>query len=208
MHDASDGDTIEIRGNGPFVTQPMTIEGQALTIRAGQGHRPVIRLQQEALIDGSSMFVTDAPLVLEGLELQFVVQDHQKRSELGPVAVASDGGAFSMANCTLLHKQNRVAGGLFGLQQSRHCELRNCLLLTASGSLLNWGLPGEKGELVIENCVRGGNNSINFYTFQHNPRDFSDSDQTHDHRDAGATCLSRPGSAGRSFRPANSRGSQ
>src|SRR5262245_19278333 len=57
---ASDGDTIEIRGNGPFVSQPINIARTALTIRAGQGFRPVIKL----------MLQTDAPLVLEGLELQ------------------------------------------------------------------------------------------------------------------------------------------
>ena len=42
---ASDGDTIEIRGNGPFVSEPITISESALTIRAGEGFRPVIKLK-------------------------------------------------------------------------------------------------------------------------------------------------------------------
>src|SRR5262249_33851737 len=40
---ASDGDTIEIRGNGPFVTHPIVIGQGTRVIRAGAGHRPVIR---------------------------------------------------------------------------------------------------------------------------------------------------------------------
>ena len=44
---ASDGDTIEIRGNGPFVSEPINLGNQALTIRAGEGFRPVIRLSSE-----------------------------------------------------------------------------------------------------------------------------------------------------------------
>ena len=46
---ASDGDTIEIRGNGPFVSQPVNIQRTALTIRAGAGFRPVIKLSPEAI---------------------------------------------------------------------------------------------------------------------------------------------------------------
>ena len=103
---ASDGDTIEIRGNGPFDTQPISIAGQALTIRAGQGHRPVIRLKQEALNDGATIFVTDAPLVLEGLELRLARQGNQERPERGPDAVVSSGAPLHIANCTLLNKQN------------------------------------------------------------------------------------------------------
>src|SRR4030095_16533154 len=40
----NDGDTIEIRGNGPFVSEPLRIGKQALAIRAGEGFRPVIKL--------------------------------------------------------------------------------------------------------------------------------------------------------------------
>ena len=40
---ASDGDTIEIRGNGPFVYRGRSRSRAALTIRAGEGFRPVIK---------------------------------------------------------------------------------------------------------------------------------------------------------------------
>src|SRR5262249_12530657 len=62
---ASDGDTIEVRGNGPFVTQPIDLGRQGLTIRAAAGYRPVIKgnTEQDFLLH------SQGPLVLEGLEL-------------------------------------------------------------------------------------------------------------------------------------------
>ena len=57
VHGASDGDTIEVRGNGPFVTRPDQHRKHALTIRAGDGFRPVIRFdprQQNAAAAGRS----------------------------------------------------------------------------------------------------------------------------------------------------------
>ena len=47
---AGDGDTIEIRGNGPFVTDPITTN-HALTIRAGEGYRPVLRQSEETVYE-------------------------------------------------------------------------------------------------------------------------------------------------------------
>ena len=44
---SSDGDTIEIRGNGPFVTNPIKTT-HALLIRAGDGYRPAIKFIAEA----------------------------------------------------------------------------------------------------------------------------------------------------------------
>src|SRR4029434_9507967 len=63
---ASDGDTIEIRGNGPFVTEPVNIGDKALVIRAGMGFRPVIELSPAGLQAGAHLLATDAHLVLEG----------------------------------------------------------------------------------------------------------------------------------------------
>src|SRR5262249_54029103 len=65
---ASDGDTIEVRGNGPFVTQPVDLGNQALTIRAGTGYRPVIKGDASgAAWDRSYLLRSQRPLVLEGL---------------------------------------------------------------------------------------------------------------------------------------------
>lgn len=170
--DANDRDTIEIRDNGPFDTDPISIGGHALTIRAGQAYRPVIRLAQEGLNAGASIFVTDAPLVLEGLELRLAGQSQQERSEFGPNAVVSHGAPLHIANCTLRNTQDRPYTGLLLLQESRHCELRNCLFLARNGSLLNWPMPADQGEIVMDNCVCGGNMTINLYT-RNNPRNIS-----------------------------------
>src|SRR5262249_51332402 len=66
---ASAGDTIEVRGNGPFVTEPIKINS-ALTIRAGEGFRPRIQLSELAYQKGFHLLQTNAALVLEGLHLQ------------------------------------------------------------------------------------------------------------------------------------------
>ena len=42
---ASKGDTIEVRGNGPFVSDGVTI-GNPLVIRAGEGYKPSITLSK------------------------------------------------------------------------------------------------------------------------------------------------------------------
>jgi WD40 repeat protein len=51
---AGDGDTIEIRGNGPFVSDGVTI-GQPLVIRAGEGYAPTITLSQAAASAGNRL---------------------------------------------------------------------------------------------------------------------------------------------------------
>ena len=65
-----DGDTIEVRGNGPFVTEPIHIGDRALVIRAGTGFRPVIELSASGIQADEPLLDTRARLVLEGLELR------------------------------------------------------------------------------------------------------------------------------------------
>jgi hypothetical protein len=57
---AQAGDTIEIRGNGPFQTAPISLD-KALTLRAGARYRPVLVHTR----DGTLLWTT-TPLVLEG----------------------------------------------------------------------------------------------------------------------------------------------
>src|SRR5262249_6837851 len=40
---STDGDTIEVRGNGPFVVHPISIGKIGLTIRAAAGYRPIFQ---------------------------------------------------------------------------------------------------------------------------------------------------------------------
>src|SRR4029077_1049143 len=65
---ATDGDTIEGRGYGPFIGDRIKTR-HALTIRAGSGFRPVIMDSPGASLQ-EVPFVTAAQLRLEGLELR------------------------------------------------------------------------------------------------------------------------------------------
>src|SRR5262249_27071000 len=46
---ARSGDTIEICGDGPFVSPPIVLNDRQLTIRAAAGFRPVIELSREGV---------------------------------------------------------------------------------------------------------------------------------------------------------------
>ena len=141
---ASDGDIIEIHGNGPFVTPPITIRGRALTLRPGAGYRPVLRLSATAVKAYGTLLETDAPLALEGLELQIVGGPGPKtgrvpeitrilRSHEAPLFVAfcrflvqGEGSGISMADapaCEVYHSEFYSTGGLWwrlGWKPPRH----------------------------------------------------------------------------------------
>jgi hypothetical protein len=84
---ASDGDTIEIRGKGPFATAPIEIKRTALTIRAGAGFRPIIELSGEAS-EAQALLQADVPLVLEGLELRRLEEQTKPGSSAAAAALA------------------------------------------------------------------------------------------------------------------------
>ncbi|MDH3282326.1 MAG: hypothetical protein OEQ18_14520, partial [Gammaproteobacteria bacterium] len=92
---SSPGDTIEIRGNGPFVTGRLEII-HPLTIRAGEGLRPVFQSDSNASFDHPDRYWIrhSAPLVLEGLHLTF--------SSKAEVYMLLSESRLMMANCHLL----------------------------------------------------------------------------------------------------------
>src|SRR4029077_13156407 len=98
---SGNGDTIEVRGNGPFVSEPISIRKDALTIRAAPGFRPVIRLNAERET-GRSLLQSDGPLVLEGLELQREPQDSPKAASWRGI-IYSNAPLFA-TNCRFLLK--------------------------------------------------------------------------------------------------------
>jgi hypothetical protein len=142
---ASSGDTIEIRGNGPFVSRPVGFP-RSLIIRAGKGFRPVIQLEKNA--DGVNLFTAEASLVLEGLELQ---------------RPAHCGAGHLLAISDRVTPTLRVANCRFVLQAVGECiwhrasisALRNCEFLAAPGrhvASVDWN-SASHGQLVIENCI-------------------------------------------------------
>jgi hypothetical protein len=138
---AWNGDTIEVRGNGPYRLDPIAIDNVALCIRAGAGSWPVfhvgpgvtkvvIRRQTNGWTTGLGVIVSNSRLVLEGLEFIYSGPDPKPPSSWAQIITCS--GPLHMANC-------RLAGNKWGLllhaPYSPHCELRNCQLVGSAPSI-------------------------------------------------------------------------
>lgn len=102
---ASGGETIEIRGNGPFVTGGMSVK-RPLTICAGDGFRPVIEQSRESLASRLNLIWTEAPLVLEGITLARSGEGagiQEKEIPYAPLLQAYDRGVIYAASCRILN---------------------------------------------------------------------------------------------------------
>lgn len=151
---ASDGDTIEVRGNGPFATAPIKIPRTALTIRAGAGYRPVIELSTQDS-RAQSLLQADAPLVLEGLEFRRL--EDRKPDDLPWRNVLMVSKALHAANCRFLTRQAEVhiAASNAAVAEVRNCEFLTQPILTRTGgiarpiALFLW--PGRG--LALDNCL-------------------------------------------------------
>ncbi len=147
---ARSGDTIEIQGNGPFVSQPIRILNAALTIRAGQGSRPVIKLDPLGNPDDGQWLSTNVALVLEGLEFH----DDGRRFKAPafprdyPSIVASRQAPLYVANCRFL------LGDRGGITQwgGPNCQIRNCELLGMNWHSLSHGLD-DRARIGLDNNI-------------------------------------------------------
>jgi hypothetical protein len=151
---ASDGDTIEIRGNGPFVTEPIDLKNQSLIIRAADGFRPVLKQTAEAVEKCLPLLETSAPLVLEGLELQQVSQTN-RAGGLRSMLISRDAPLW-LANCRLFMKDQQQI-----CVSARYCptvELHNCEFFTNGHGLL-W-LVDKASKCLVSNCVQAGGNTF------------------------------------------------
>jgi hypothetical protein len=153
---ANSGDTIEVRGDGPFVTKSIDIQDKSLVLRAAKGHRPVIQLEPK---DESAKYLlgSNASLVLEGLELRRQGNSQFKPGDLAGWIVGGSGPALYVANCQL-----RVPQGSLIDAPTPRCEIRNCALvrkLDTMFSAISWSGPA-KGEMTLENCTHGGGHYV------------------------------------------------
>jgi tRNA A-37 threonylcarbamoyl transferase component Bud32 len=151
---AENGDTIEIRGNGPFTVPPLNLKDKALTIRAGAGYVPVFQLVKEELPPGTPMLHTEAAVVLEGLVLR---RDDRGREKTAPLEwmIESSQVPLRLANCRF-EVALQGYGGVVSANNSPHVEVRNCLLLDPTrGSFLGWGCPSG-GKAILDNNVAAG----------------------------------------------------
>jgi hypothetical protein len=165
---AQPGDTIEIRDNGPFVTESIPVD-RPLTIRSGEGLRPVLRLSAADVAKGKPLMENAALLVVEGLELQRlnapawgtpgVIVEQLLRTRKAPLYAA---------NCRFA--MSRDGDRQHGLEcvkvmDSPGCELRNCLLLQPGRDFLVATAPPPDAQMVVENCLimAGGTFGLNYY---------------------------------------------
>jgi len=150
---ASNGDTIEIRGNGPFVTSPITSGNLGLTLRAAARYRPIVQFSRDSGSHQSRLFASTASLTLEGLEF--------RGPPPGPNddPVAFDAGiSLHVANCRFLLPQ---AICFWSGDNTRRCVLRNCEFL-GSVSALAGGLP-PGGKWLVDNCVQLRNYALSYH---------------------------------------------
>lgn len=131
LHRVGEGDTIEVRANGPFHLERHFLKGPAIRIRAGEGFRPVFLYQPQDKPPYLAIINSYSRLVLEGLEFQTTGPYPERRP--GMPAAAAFVHAFAplyLANC-------RFVGRCMSNTASEHCylsgspsnEVRNCQFL-------------------------------------------------------------------------------
>jgi hypothetical protein len=142
---AQSGDTIEIRGDGPFETEPIAPGEKALTIRAGAGCRPVLRLAPTHFKTGKALLTNYGPLTLEGLELHRLEAGEAWRP--GPVLMVY--GPLRLANSKLVH-----LGHAHVVQSPvpSQIEIMNTLMVVWFGSCFQVN-TAIASNVVVDNCV-------------------------------------------------------
>jgi hypothetical protein len=154
---ARGGDTIEIRGTGPFATEPVKIVDKALTIRAGAGFRPALELGPEGVRARADLLQTNAPLVLEGLEF-FRTGNPDSAGATYSQVIRSDRAPLAIAHCRFVVKGAFVSA--ITAAQSPRCEVRHCLLVGPMNVGVGWGCrPG--GRCTVDHClIAAGNTAL------------------------------------------------
>jgi hypothetical protein len=151
---ASDGDTIEIRGNGPFETDPVQIRDRPLVIRAGAGFRPVLKLSANGNRDDKTMLQSNAALVLEGLTFRGETTPNLRSVN----AVKLDGESpLFVANCRFVFVGGSGQVNLIHAGRSTNCEIRQCefLLGSVANQAVVWS-PAKDRRLVVDGCTVAG----------------------------------------------------
>ncbi len=176
---APDGSRIEIRGDGPFVVEPMTLPQQELTLIAAEDAEPVLRfeLEEEHEEDVTCLFA-EGHLSLVGLTLTCEVVEEA----VFPSLVHASEGDFYADTCrfiigpqgsclvgntehsvTLIDCELHAIGGdcveLFTDGQHR-VEFEDCLL--TGGVALR--VPGpQSGEIALVNCTLVAHEVFEFF---------------------------------------------
>src|SRR5262249_1277494 len=152
---AQDGDVIEIRGDGPFVTESLRISGKALTIRSGKGFTPVIQLSAAAISKGEVLLETDAPLTLEGLEFQRRGIDEASITGGGKL-ILSRKAPVHLGHCRFLVKGSHAY--VVWASGTPRFDVRQCFFACSFDAdsmvhSLYWGERPPGGRMTVENCL-------------------------------------------------------
>jgi hypothetical protein len=151
---ASAGDTIEIRDDGPFEMAPIDVGKKTLTIRAGQGAWPVLRLARRHF--GEPALLTSlGPLVLEGVELQRL--GSAKDAVQGWVLFAH--GGLRMVHTRLVQTGPGSAVSLRGPGSSN--EIANSQLFVPWANVDIWAAHASEMDLLIRNSILAGDMGFN-----------------------------------------------
>jgi hypothetical protein len=154
---AASGDTIEVRGDGPFVTPPISINAKALTIRAAAGFQPTIELAPKDADTNAPLLWTNAALVLEGLHLERISHANVWKPGMEPYVTAwSVGAPLQVVNCLFCQKGGTAC--VYADKESAVCDLRNCAFLTPDAAV--WWWCGVGGRLHMANCLHNGFHSL------------------------------------------------
>jgi hypothetical protein len=147
---ANDGDTIEVRGNGPFVTDHIRFR-HALAVRAGVGFRPVLTAVPGNEFPWGRLLVSFAPLRLEGLEVHGDSKAYLILDAQGPLWVA---------NCRFLvaHPEAGVC-----ITSCSACVIQNCEMVSA-GAALDFRCDSDATSIVTNNLLIG---QVNLWEHDH-----------------------------------------
>lgn len=130
---AQDGDTILVRGNGPFIAGSISLHGKSLTIKADEGFQP--RLDFVSLTTEASwepLLFTDRPLTLEGLNLNYSAERLPRACGAIRNVIYSENSPLKIVRCRLT---SNGAHDLIVCRQSPEVELRECTLDSRASAL-------------------------------------------------------------------------
>jgi WD40 repeat protein len=143
---AESGDTIEIRGDGPFATGPIDLGKKALAIRAGAGFRPHLKYQPIDPKSNESLLTTEAPLVLEGLTLERGANPNAEDVTKYVYVLQTKQAPLHLAHCRLIGTKTLSAVELY---ETPSAIVRNSEIL---GTQIGIGVhPGSSSLLSLEN---------------------------------------------------------
>jgi serine/threonine protein kinase len=145
---AQSGDTIEIRGDGPFVMPSIDLGRKALRIHAGTGFRPRLTqsLDDPRLLSRAFIF-TNAALVLEGLTIER--PRNVQPDKYYPALVYCSKAPLHISHCSFVGRSRCAA---VTARESVGSSVLNCEFQGNLTGVVGWDHP-LRGEFVMENCV-------------------------------------------------------